>query len=70
MRMEGETFHFCPGPRAWTAPVPSVAMPPRPFSPVKFSGEMDRVRAPDSRYRLPRLTPSPLNGVVMAGSPS
>ena len=31
------------------APVPSVAMPPLPFSPVKFSGEIERVFASDRR---------------------
>ena len=54
MRIEGETFQprpepFGPSPRAWILPVPSVAMPPLPFSPVKFSGEMERVFADDSR---------------------
>jgi hypothetical protein len=43
MRIEGDTFQPWPRPRAQLAPVPSVAMPPFPFSPVKFSGEIDRV---------------------------
>jgi hypothetical protein len=38
-------FAIRPRPRAWTAPVPSIAMPPLPLSPVKFSGEMERVLA-------------------------
>src|SRR5215213_2391289 len=42
MRTDGETFQ--PWPRSWAAPspVPCVAMPALPFSPVKFSGEMER----------------------------
>ena len=47
--IEGETFQPWPRPRAQEAPVPSVAMPPLPFSPVKFSGEIERVLASDSR---------------------
>ncbi len=41
------------------APVPSVAMPPPPFSPVKFSGLIERDLASDRRERLPRFMPSP-----------
>ena len=47
--------------------MPSVAMPPLPFSPVKFSGEIDRVRALDSLQRLLRLTPRPENDAGMIG---
>ena len=46
---EGDTFHFCPRSRADSLPVPSLAMPPLPFSPVKFSGLMERVFAFESR---------------------
>src|SRR4051812_45175598 len=35
-------------------------MPPWPFSPLKFSGLIERVFADDSRERLPRLIPRPL----------
>src|SRR5690606_4384708 len=59
--MLGETFHPCPSSRAASAPVPSVALPPSPFAPVKFSALIDRVSAFDSRDRLPRCIPSPLN---------
>src|SRR3954453_24065754 len=38
MRTLGEIFHPWPSSRAQFFPVPSVAIPPRPFSPVKFSG--------------------------------
>ena len=49
MRIEGEIFQRGPRPRAWTAPVPSVAWPPPPLAPEKFSGEMERVLADESR---------------------
>ena len=39
---EGETFHPCPSSLAAFLPVPSVAMPAFPFSPVKFSGLIER----------------------------
>src|SRR5471030_2164333 len=57
----GLIFHVWPKSRAGPAPVPVVAIPPLPFSPLKFSGLIDRVWASDKRYKLPRLTPSPLN---------
>ena len=53
MRTEGETFHPCPRSRAQPAPVPSVAMPPWPLAPVKFSGLIERVCAGESHERLP-----------------
>src|SRR5881392_3304651 len=63
--MEGETFHPCPSSRAATAPVPSVAIPAFPLSPVKFSALIDRVFAFDRRERLPRLMFSPLNAAIV-----
>ena len=51
---DGEIFQPCPSSRAACAPVPSVAIPPLPFSPVKFSGLIDRDFALESRGRLPR----------------
>src|ERR1700752_4688435 len=60
-RFEGEIFHPRPSPRAWIAPVPSSAMPPLPFSPVGFSGLIERDFAEDSRDRLPRCNPRPEN---------
>jgi len=39
----GEIFHPGPRSRAAEAPVPSVARPPPPAEPSKFSGEIDRV---------------------------
>ena len=43
---------------------PSVAMPPLPFSPVKFSGLIERVCAFDRRDRLPRCRPNPENAMM------
>src|SRR5271154_2902432 len=59
MRTDGEIFQPRPRPRAWMAPVPSVAIPPPPFSPVKFSGLIERDLASERRERLPRFIPSP-----------
>src|SRR5436305_5619031 len=42
MRMLGEIFHPMPSSRAAFLPVPSVAIPALPFSPVKFSGLIER----------------------------
>ncbi len=49
MRTEGETFQPCPRSRAAPWPVPSVAIPALPFSPVKFSGLMERDCAFETR---------------------
>ena len=64
MMMYGEIFQPCRGPRAAFAAGPSVDMPPLPFSPVKFSGLIERVLARDKRERLPRCSPRPLNSVI------
>src|SRR5437016_817392 len=42
IRTLGEIFQPTPSSRAAFLPVPSVAMPALPFSPVKFSGLIDR----------------------------
>ena len=57
--MEGLTFQ--PRPRYLAAfwPVPVVAIPPLPFSPVKFSGEIERVWAPEVRYRVESVPDRP-----------
>src|SRR5512139_1414601 len=55
IRTDGDTFHVWPRSRAAFLPVPSVAMPALPFSPVKFSGLIDRDRALERRCRLPRF---------------
>src|ERR1035437_8225289 len=61
MTKYGETFQSCPRSRAQAAAAPSVDMPALPFAPVWFSGLIDRVWAFDSRDRLPRPMPRPLN---------
>ena len=75
MRTEGETFQPCPRSRAAFLPVPSVAMPALPFSPVKFSGLIERVWAAESRQRLPMFVPKPskpagAGGVSADGCPA
>src|ERR687886_282377 len=59
--IDGESFQPRPRSRAARAPVPSVVIPPFPFSPVKFSGLIERDCAGDRRERLPRCIPRPLN---------
>ena len=58
---EGDIFHPRPSSRAARAPVPSVAIPPFPFSPVGFSGLMDRDFAFESLERFPIPPERPLN---------
>jgi len=65
---DGEIFHPWPSSRAACAPVPSVAMPPLPFSPVKFSGLIERVLAFDSRESVPIPRPRPLDGGFWAST--
>src|SRR6185503_12552428 len=49
MTTKGDTFHPCPSSRAACHAEPLVvAMAARPFSPVKFSGLMERERALDN----------------------
>ena len=45
----GETFHPCPSSRAGPRAGPFVDIAAMPFSPVKFSGLMDRDCAFDTR---------------------
>src|SRR5215467_1553697 len=52
--MLGETFHPGPSSLAAEAPVPAVAAPPRPRSPVGFSGLTDLLRPVVSRDIPPR----------------
>jgi hypothetical protein len=54
---------FQPRPKSRAQPLagPSSDMPPLPFSPVKFSAEIERVFAFVSLYRLPKLLFNPLN---------
>src|SRR5258708_38211471 len=59
-RTKGDNFQ--PWPRSRAAPLagPSVDMAALPFSPVKFSGPIERVLAFEIRLRLPRFKSSPL----------
>src|SRR5690554_4350077 len=74
----GFTFHPCPRSRAGTeafavlrgALGSGVAIPPFPFSPVKFSGLIERVSASESLYRFPMFISSPLNDRFWATDPS
>ena len=47
-----------------------VAIAPLPFSPVKFSGLIERDLACESRNKLPMSVPKPLNGASAAKSGS
>jgi len=58
MPMDGETFQPWPNSREACAPVPLSAMPALPFSPVKFSGLMERDSTLSRRKIFSRLTPS------------
>jgi hypothetical protein len=64
--IDGEIFHPGPRSRQGTAPVPSVAIPPRPFAPVKFSGLIERVSACARRHRFPSPTPIPFHAPSLA----
>src|SRR5258708_10895112 len=61
--IDGDILHPRPSSRAGAAPVPSVAAPPRPFSPVKFSGLIERVLAFDKRDRVAMSTPKPFQAM-------
>src|SRR5271169_5702910 len=60
---KGETFQPCPRSRAAPRAAPLVDMPALPFSPVKFSGLIERLLAGERRERFPRLRSRPLKGV-------
>ena len=49
MTTDGDTFQPWPNSRDAPLPVPSVAMAPLPFSPVKFSGLIERDWALETR---------------------
>src|SRR6266545_5716716 len=60
-RTKGETFQPWPRSRAARHAEPSCpAMAALPFSPLKFSGQIDRDLALERRKRFPRSTSSPL----------
>src|SRR3954464_11625985 len=58
--MQGDTFQPLPNSRAASAPSPSIAMAPLPFSPVIFSALIERLSALETRERFPRFRPKPL----------
>ena len=60
----GETFQPRPRSLAARAAGPSADMAALPFSPVKFSAQIERVFALERFARFPRLIPSPLNAIV------
>src|SRR5215472_5349229 len=62
----GDTFQPCPRSLAAPLAAPSVDMPAFPFSPLKFSGLIERVFAFDVRLRLPRFMSRPLNELSAA----
>src|SRR5215211_2457332 len=57
--MKGLIFQPCPRSRAASEALPCVAMPPLPFSPVRFSGLIEKVFARDTLYKLLRLLSRP-----------
>src|SRR5579859_520157 len=67
-RTNGDTFQPCPRSRAAPRAGPSVDVPALPFSPVKFSGPIDRVFALEMRLKLPRFKSKPLKGESAAKS--
>jgi len=59
--IDGDTFQPNPPKSdAALAPVPSTAIPPFPFSPLKFSALIDLDFASDSLVRLDKSLPNPL----------
>ena len=66
IRTLGEIFQPCPSSRAQFSPVPWTAIPAFPFSPVKFSAQIERVFAFEILDRLPKFIPKPLNDIVYA----
>ena len=61
MCTHGDTFQVWPRSRDACAPAPSVAMPPAPGAPVKFSALIERVTALERRAIPPKPMPRPLN---------
>src|ERR1700748_1744810 len=56
----GLTFQPWPSSLAASLPVTVIAIPPLPFSPVKFSGLMERLFASDTWYQLLTLLFKPV----------
>src|SRR5271163_4589706 len=66
--MYGETFHPRPSLRAGLFTGSGDAIAPLPFSPVGFSGLIDRLSAVERIERLPMCMPSPLNDAIARAS--
>src|SRR5713101_7505038 len=66
--MYGETFHPRPSLRAGLLAGSGIAIAPLPFSPVGFSGLIERLSAFDKIGRLPRCMPRPLNDAIACDS--
>src|SRR5271167_3942771 len=64
----GETFHPRPSFRAGLFDLSGCAIAPLPFSPVGFSGLIERLSAVDRIARLPMCMPSPLNDAIACAS--
>src|SRR5260370_12214590 len=62
--MYGETFHPRPSLRAGLFAGSGEAIAPLPFSPVGFSGLIERLSAFDRIERLPMCMPRPLNDAI------
>ena len=61
----GLTFQPCPRPSLACDATPSTSMPPRPRSPLGFSGLIERVSASASRHTFANPTPNPFHPVVI-----
>src|SRR5712664_2844116 len=66
--MYGETFHPRPSLRAGLFTGSGDAIAPLPFSPVGFSGLIERLSALDRIGRLPICMPRPLNDAIARDS--
>src|SRR5712692_601396 len=66
--MYGETFQPRPSLRAGLLTGSGTAIAPLPFSPVGFSGLIERLSAFDRIGRLPRCMPRPLNDAIACDS--
>src|SRR5271154_4011316 len=60
----GATFHPRPSFRAGLLAGSGSAIAPLPFSPVGFSGLIERLSAAERIARLPMCMPSPLNDAI------
>src|ERR1700691_5927685 len=64
MTTYGATFHPRPSFLAGLLAGSGLAIAPLPFSPVGFSGHIERLSAVERIARLPTCMPSPLNDAI------